>query len=324
MRAPARRERSSAVRLSDAKPGRPGSYGATRSPRCARRAPRAAPTARWSGPRSRTRTPARRARRRGRTAGAQRRCAGAVHGRRDRGGRAPRGTARTAGRSPVEIAGLEQARLDLGDRLEQRVCEAAGLRRRGEAVQCGAPAARRTTNARCTSGSGLRASPPACAIRSKTSSNVPIVPASSAGRRASSSRSTKSTSDRFGTMSTGSLFERVEIAVEQQPDLACVRGPCDETAAAPLHGRAGPTSPGRRFPTRPQRAGNGARRSQPTSACGRGGRRAGPASHRRIRRRDPPAFPSCARPNRSRAEQRLSPHRLPCRSCRIQESFYVP
>ena len=105
----------------------------------------------------------------------------------------------------LDLVGVEQARLELADRAQELVGEPAEPRRRGEPVQRGrrddAPheqcALRRGDD-------GPRVRRRRSAIRSKTSSNVPIVPPRSAGRRATSSRSTRSTSDRFGTMSTGS------------------------------------------------------------------------------------------------------------------------
>ena len=105
----------------------------------------------------------------------------------------------------VELARVEQAGLELAERAQQLVGEAAEARRCGEAVERrgGKDAAHEQCALRLRD-DWPRASPPAKAMRSKTSSNVSIEPPRSAGRRLISWRETYSTSDRFGTMRTGS------------------------------------------------------------------------------------------------------------------------
>ena len=109
------------------------------------------------------------------------------------------------GEVALELVRVEQPGLELAERPQQLVGEAAEARRRGEAVE------RRGREHAADEERALRLRDDAARVRrrrtrsrSKTSSKVPIEPPSSAGRRASSSRSTRSTSDRFGTMSTGS------------------------------------------------------------------------------------------------------------------------
>ena len=64
--------------------------------------------------------------------------------------------------------------------------------------------------------------------RSNRVSNVPIVPASSPPQRSTSSRSTRSTSARFGTIEPGIALERGDEAIEQQLDPSGMRRSDDE------------------------------------------------------------------------------------------------
>ena len=207
-------------------PAVPARTAARRSPRCELRAPRAAPTALRSDLRSRTRRRARRSTRRSRTAAARPLGAGAGRGPRARAGRAPPGRPRRAAqgrpRSPRGRPGLTRVR---------RSCAAARRRSRRSAPMprarsvTRAATTRRTRSARCVGESTGRAPGPSYAMRSKTSSNVPIVPPRSAGRRARSSRSTRSTSDRFGTMSTGSRSRASRYRSSRSSTLPAFAGP---------------------------------------------------------------------------------------------------
>ena len=97
---------------------------------------------------------------------------------------------------------LEQPRLELVERLQERLGEASPRRRLAEAAELGArkhaPHEERALRA------PERPSADAAAIRSNSPSNVTIEPPSSAPARARSSPSTRSTSARFGTTRTGS------------------------------------------------------------------------------------------------------------------------
>ena len=198
--------RSSTVRSSAANAARPGSYGIdTRHVRSRGERLERAPTRRRSDPRSRTRRRALRSRRRGRPA-AVRRHPDAC--RRDRGGPsgpAPRDTRRRARRarrsarssstSPASSSPIAWSSVSANP-------DVAAERRRPSSSR--PPTARRTASARWVSVATGSASSAPSAMRRNRSSNVPIVPASSAGRRRIRSRSTRSTSTRFGTTSHGS------------------------------------------------------------------------------------------------------------------------
>ncbi len=107
----------------------------------------------------------------------------------------------------AELAGnllrLEQPRLELVERLQERLGEAPARRRLAEAAELRVAMTRRTRSERSARPSG-RPSTARPAIVSNKPSNVSIDPPSSAPARARRSRSTRSTSARFGTTRTGS------------------------------------------------------------------------------------------------------------------------
>ena len=105
------------------------------------------------------------------------------------------------GELALQLAGLEQRGLELGDGRAERIGEA----RRSARERPSAPATtRRSSSVRCAWLITGRCEPLPCAIRSKRSSKVPIEPPTSAPARVSSSRSARSTSGRFGTIRIGS------------------------------------------------------------------------------------------------------------------------
>ena len=122
------------------------------------------------------------------------------------------------GEETTEVA-LERLRLERARTRAPRRSSRASRRSRRSARSARARSATRRRRcggrAGCAERRGMtgRASPPPRAIRPKTSSNVPIEPPSSAPLRASRSRSTRSTSDRFGTM-------RIGPRVRERPDTA--------------------------------------------------------------------------------------------------------
>ena len=168
--------------------------------------------------------------------------------------------------------------------LQQRVGEPAGARRSARGRRAAPPrSARRTTSARWTSvATGRRSGSPARSS-AKRSSNVPIAPASRQPHRASRSRSTRSTSDRFGTIRVRLVVEARQIALQEERDLARMRRPREEAAAPPSHRRAAAG----RVPGRSRRITTLYAAAAP---FGRRPRRAprGPASSRRSRRRGRP------------------------------------
>ena len=284
--------RSSAVRASDANATRPGSYGSETStsarPASASSSDHSAPV-RSSKPYAKTGSPcqasssacsrsAARRRRRSRSQRPSRSSSGAVGG-------------VEAARSPSRSPGSSSPDSSSPSVCEQRVGEAAGARRAGEAVQRTTSAsARRAISARWASrrdrprGPDRRGDPP------NRSSNVPIEPPSRQPQRgeqvaldAVDVRPVRHDQERL-------VVEARQIALEQQRDFARVRGPREEgeshlpiverprtcpAAEIGANGRipaAGADLAGRRRP----------------SAGGPGGRRRGPASCRRSRRRDRP------------------------------------
>ena len=129
----------------------------------------------------------------------------------------------------LEIAGLEQPRLDLCDRLEERICEAAGLRRRREPVQrrrCD-----RTADDERALHVGQRPAPLSAGLRDPLEDVVERADRPGEERRPAREQLSLDEVDVRPVRHDeyGVAFERSQIAVEQQPDLARVCGPCDET-----------------------------------------------------------------------------------------------
>jgi hypothetical protein len=201
----ARRPRSSTVRSREAKATRPGSYGIETMTSVRAASPsssaHSAPV-RSSNPYAKTGSPchasssdtSRSAERRLRPSRSHRprRSSSSRYARASR----PRSPSSRSGPSSADSTSPSVAR-----RESAKPVEAAEAERRSSAVR---PIAFRTASERCASVATGRASESPPAICSKRSSNVPIRPARSAERRRSRSRSTRSTSARFGTTSHGS------------------------------------------------------------------------------------------------------------------------
>ena len=269
---PRARARSSAVRAARRTRCAPARTAATRSPRCGRRAPRAAPTARRSGPRSRSAKTGRSVpgvELAGHALGGVSACAG--RGPRGRAGRARRDTRYSSASSPFSCVRARRARLELGERRAERIGEA------GEARGAPSPSALRATTRRGTA----RAAPRSRPGRWPAGAGDPLEevverpdrPAEQAPQRASRSRSTRSTSDPFGTISIGSRSSARQIALEEQRDLARVRGPCEQRQPARGH-RPIVDLRVRRLSSGRGSARTGERRDQAAAAFGRRPRRA--------------------------------------------------
>ena len=139
------------------------------------------------------------------------------------------------GEIAVELVGIEEAGLELGDRGAERVGEPREAGRAPELVR----ASRRR---RRGAGRGRAARPrPRPANRrfptrsaSKTSSKVPIEPPISAPQRVSRSRSTRSTSDPVGTISTGSRSMSARYRSRRRATLPAFAGPARSVKAIGL------------------------------------------------------------------------------------------
>ena len=298
-------ERSSAVRAARRTPRGRARTEARRAPRRGPQAPRSGATRRRSGPRTRRRRPARRSRRRDPSSAARPRAAAPCRGRRRPAAPARRGTTRRAPPARERGRGVEEARLDLGQRTGERVGEAREARRRPERSGRGRgddlPQDDRALclaeHPRCGAGAARNAN---------SVSNVPTVPASSAPFRPASSRSTRSTSTRFGTISQGSRSRASTNRSSRSATLPACAGPT--TSERPIEPivvaafeatslRSG-TSPqsaeraaARRDASLAQTASGDSRLPAPvatrrTSACGRAARRRCRASCPRSRHRD--------------------------------------
>ena len=117
------------------------------------------------------------------------------------------------------------------------------------------------------------------------------------------------------------VVETRQIALEQKRYFPRVGGACDERESQPSDRRPAFG----RVVVRPRKERVSRLGPRPRSSGGaRGGRQRGPASRRRSRRRDRPPSSPGGRRRTSRAGSRLSPRRLPCRSCRRREWFSEP
>ena len=198
----------------------------TRRRPCGRRAPRAGATRRRSDPRNRARAQERHPTTRSRSSGARPPDAATRRGPTPRADRAPPGT-------PVRTS--RAARRDRPARAARRPARQALARVRPRSPDSVPPPVDalvdRASHHHRTLGVSEQPRPPPSprASDSNSVSNVATVPASKPPWRRTSSRSTCSTSVRFGTISQGSRSIVSTIAIEQRRDLACMRRTDDES-----------------------------------------------------------------------------------------------
>ena len=273
----------------------PARRGARRSRRPVRRAPRAGTTPPPSGPRTRTRTPARRCHAVEVALEAfDRGCPPTAPGPRARATRARPGRRRTGGRG--------RRRRDRGRGARPRARGSPRGARRRTRPSARTPRARSGTRVRARGGERAAAARPLrrrrgrprCARRGRRTSR--------SNRRRRSPARDELALDPLDVRPVRHdqrriAVERVQVALEQQRHLARVRG-ADEQPQT--HSRpivvSGPDGSGRASAQTAAKTEGGQSppsfrsRPRPTSAGGRAWPPAGPASFRRRRRRDPPAW----------------------------------
>ena len=127
-----------------------------------------------------------------------------------------------AGQVAVELGRIEEPGLELRDAASSASAKPAKRADLPRPFSSARAIARLAINTRCASVATRRTSRSSRTRRSKRSSKVPIEPARSTGVRRNRSRSTRSTSGRFGTIRPARA-RAIEITLEQEPDLAGIR-----------------------------------------------------------------------------------------------------
>ena len=228
------------------------------------------------------------------------------------------------GQVSVQIRRVEQAGLELPQRLLQRVGESARARGGGQPVQRGA-ADRAPHDQRALV---IGRDRPAVGIVANEQLEQAVERDDLAAEEAAVPREQVALDAidvrRIGHDQYRLVVETRQIALEQERDFARVRRPGEEGQPhLPIVERPQDVSHGRSERFSSLLAGR-SRLPLGRAAGGRGGRRHGPASSRRTRRRDRPPSSRGGHRNTSRGATHPGPRRPPCRSCHRRALFSAP
>ena len=164
---------------------------------------------------------------------------GAGRGPTARAGRARRGSGVELGEIAVELVGVEQAGLELGDRRAERVGEPGEASRAAELVELRRRRRRGAGRARAARPPATGRAPPfPDAIRSKTSSKVPIVPPISAPQRVEQVALDPFDVRPVGTIRTGSRSMSARYRSRRSATLPAFAGPARASRPS-THGSPG-------------------------------------------------------------------------------------